>query len=164
MADVESMFHQVKVPPEDADLLRFLWWPDGDVSKELQEYRMEVHLFGATSSPSCASYVLRRCAEDNKNMFDATVVDTVLNNFYVDDYLRSVATEQEAIKLLEELTAICQTGGFRLTKWTTNSQNVLLNIPLEDQATDPILIRTHSPSRELWEYNGVFGQISSSSM
>lgn len=29
-ADVESMFHQVKVPPEDADLLRFLWWPDGN--------------------------------------------------------------------------------------------------------------------------------------
>ncbi len=55
MADVESMFHQVKVPPEDADLLRFLWWPDSDLSQELQEYRMEVHLFGATSSPSCAS-------------------------------------------------------------------------------------------------------------
>lgn len=30
MADVESMFHQVRMPAEDADLLRFLWWPDGD--------------------------------------------------------------------------------------------------------------------------------------
>lgn len=60
MADVEAMFHQVSVPPEDADLLRFLWWPDGDTSKDLVEYRMAVHLFGATSSPSCASYALRR--------------------------------------------------------------------------------------------------------
>lgn len=136
MADVESMFHQVKVPPEDADLLRFLWWPDGDTSKEMQEYRMEVHLFGATSSPSCASYALRRCAEDNKNMFGAAVVDTVLNNFYVDDCLKSVATEQEAVRLLQDLKAICQTGGFRLTKWTTNNRNVLLNIPLEDRATE----------------------------
>lgn len=24
-ADVEAMFQQVKIPPEDADLLRFLW-------------------------------------------------------------------------------------------------------------------------------------------
>lgn len=48
MADVEAMFHQVKVPPEDADLLRFLWWPDGDICKDLVEYRMVVHLFGAT--------------------------------------------------------------------------------------------------------------------
>ena len=136
MADVESMFHQVKVPPEDADLLRFLWWPDGDVSQELQEYRMEVHLFGATSSPSCASYALRRCAEDNKNSFDAAVVDTVLHNFYVDDCLRSVASEQEADKLHQDLKAICQTGGFKLTKWMTNNRDVLSNIPQEDRATE----------------------------
>ncbi|KAL7874304.1 hypothetical protein SRHO_G00052740 [Serrasalmus rhombeus] len=136
MADVESMFHQVKVPPEDADLLRFLWWPDGDISKELQEYRMEVHLFGATSSPSCASYALRRCAEDNVSTFNVAAVETVLNNFYVDDCLKSVNSEQEAIKLLHDLTAICQAGGFRLTKWTTNSRNVLLTIPLEDRATE----------------------------
>lgn len=136
MADVESMFHQVKVPPEDADLLRFLWWPDGDVSQELQEYRMEVHLFGATSSPSCACYALKRCAEDNKSSFDAIVVDTVLCNFYVDDCLKSVASEQEAVKLYEDLKAICLTGGFRLTKWMTNNRDVLSNIPQEDRATE----------------------------
>ncbi|XP_054869314.1 uncharacterized protein LOC129349591 [Amphiprion ocellaris] len=136
MADVESMFHQVQVPPEDADLLRFLWWPEGDVSQELQEYRMQVHLFGATSSPSCASYALKRCAEDNKDRFDAVAVDTVLHNFYVDDCLKSVASEQEAVKLHQDLTAICQAGGFRLTKWMTNSQNVLSSIPPEDRATE----------------------------
>lgn len=27
MSDVEAMFHQVQVPEEDVDLLRFLWWP-----------------------------------------------------------------------------------------------------------------------------------------
>ncbi|KAM3875257.1 uncharacterized protein ACN63O_000311 [Diretmus argenteus] len=136
MADVESMFHQVKVPPEDVDLLRFLWWPDGDVSQESQEYRMEVHLFGATSSPSCASYALRRCAEDNKDRFDSAVVDAVLHNFYVDDCLRSVASEQEAVKLHQDLKAICHTGGFRLTKWMTNNRNVLSSIPQEDRATE----------------------------
>lgn len=136
MADVESMFYQVKVPPEDADLLGFLWWLDGGVSQELQEYRMEVHLFGATSSPSCTSYALRRCAEDNKNSFDAAIVDTVLHNFYVDDCLRSVASKQEAVKLYQDLNAICQTGGFRLTKWMTNNQNVLSSIPQEDRATE----------------------------
>ncbi|TWW67378.1 hypothetical protein D4764_02G0004190 [Takifugu flavidus] len=28
MVDIESMFYQVRVPGTDADLLRFLWWPD----------------------------------------------------------------------------------------------------------------------------------------
>ncbi|KAL0152844.1 hypothetical protein M9458_051849, partial [Cirrhinus mrigala] len=40
MADIESMFYQVKVPAEDSDLLRFLWWSKGDLSKDLEEFRM----------------------------------------------------------------------------------------------------------------------------
>ena len=31
MADIEGMFHQVRVTPEDCDVLRYLWWPDGDM-------------------------------------------------------------------------------------------------------------------------------------
>ena len=40
MADVENMFHQVRVPSEDYDVLTFLWWPNGNTSKELDEYQM----------------------------------------------------------------------------------------------------------------------------
>ncbi len=47
MADIDGMFHQVKVPEEDKDFLRFLWWPDGNTNYPLPEYRMTVHLFGA---------------------------------------------------------------------------------------------------------------------
>ncbi|XP_022595647.1 WD repeat-containing protein 17-like, partial [Seriola dumerili] len=65
MADIESMFHQVQVPPDDRDLLRFLWWPKGDTQQLPIEHRMKVHLFGATSSPSCANFALRKCAEDH---------------------------------------------------------------------------------------------------
>ncbi|KAJ8375703.1 hypothetical protein SKAU_G00062830 [Synaphobranchus kaupii] len=35
----------------------------GDNSQETVEYKMVVHLFGAASSPSCASFALRKCAE-----------------------------------------------------------------------------------------------------
>ena len=55
MADIEAMFYQVKVPFRDRDFLRFLWWPKGDLSESPKEFRMTVHLFGATSSPSCAN-------------------------------------------------------------------------------------------------------------
>lgn len=34
-ADIEAMFHQVKVPIKDRDLLRFLWWPDGDCRQNM---------------------------------------------------------------------------------------------------------------------------------
>lgn len=92
MADVEAMFYQVKVPDEDSDLLRFLWWTSGDISQEMVEYKMVVHLFGATSSPSCASVAVRKCAEDSRDESNVQAVDTVLHNFYVDGCLKSLVT------------------------------------------------------------------------
>lgn len=85
MADIESMFHQVRIPEDDCDLLRFLWWPDGDCSKNLEEYKMVVHIFGATSSPSCANFALQQCAKDNREEFDTETVSIVLKKMYVDD-------------------------------------------------------------------------------
>ncbi|KAK3752078.1 hypothetical protein QZH41_005573 [Actinostola sp. cb2023] len=83
VADIEAMFHQVQVDPKDQDALRFLWWPNDDLSQEPVQFRMRVHLFGATSSPSCASFGLRKTAEDNRNEFSETVIDSALRNFYV---------------------------------------------------------------------------------
>lgn len=136
MADVESMFHQVKVPDEDSDLLRFVWWPDGDFNQELTDFRMTVHLFGATSSPSCANFALRKCAEDNKPYFNQDVVDKVLHCFYVDDCLVSVASEEKAISLCYDLISICAKGGFKLTKWISNREKVIAAIPEEHRAKE----------------------------
>ena len=136
MADVEAMFHQVKVAEDDSDLLRFLWWPGGDYNLALAEHKMTVHLFGATSSPSCASFALRKCAEDQSQEFRAEVVQTVLQNFYVDDCLKSVATEEEAITMCQDLMKICSHGGFRLTKWVSNRRKVLDSIPKAELAKE----------------------------
>lgn len=134
MADIKSMFYQVRVPDIDADLLRFLWWPGGNVNEESAEYRMCVHLFGATSSPSCAAYALRRTAEDSAMNTTPEATQTVLKNFYVDDCLESVASEGQAVALVKELTTLCAKGGFHLTKWVSNSKIVLSSVPAHEQA------------------------------
>lgn len=85
------------------------------------EHRMRVHIFGAVSSPSCANYALRRTAADNKDDFKVEVTDTIYNNFYVDDCLKSLPTEEDALPLVVDLVDICAKGGFQLVKWTSNS-------------------------------------------
>lgn len=62
MADIQAMFHQVKVNEGDTDFLHFLWWPQGNVDDAPTEFRMTVHLFGAVSSPGIASFALKRTA------------------------------------------------------------------------------------------------------
>ncbi|XP_068738205.1 uncharacterized protein, partial [Montipora capricornis] len=134
MSDIEAMFYQVQVPPRDCDYLRFLWWPDGDLNKDPEEYQMLVHLFGGASSPSCANFALKKTAEDNKAAFDAITVETVKRNFYVDDCLKSVATNPGAIRLVGELREMLSKGGFRLTKWISNSRDVISCVPEIERA------------------------------
>lgn len=69
MGDIEAMFHQVKVEKKHVDFLCFIWWLGGDVSLTPLEDHMTVPIFGAVSSPSCASYALRKTAEDNKQYY-----------------------------------------------------------------------------------------------
>ena len=132
-ADVEAMFLQVMVPDEQRNYLRFLWWPGGDETKPIQELRMTRHLFGATSSPSCANYALRRTGEDHRDGFGEEVVETLKRNFYVDDVVKATASEDEAAELALDLKQLCAKGGFRLTKFSSNSVAVLRRIPKEDR-------------------------------
>ena len=76
---------------------------------------MVVHIFGSTSSPSCASFGLRKTAQDYAGEFDHEVIDTFLKNFYVDDCLKSVPSSEVAIKLREDLCELLSKGGFRLS-------------------------------------------------
>jgi hypothetical protein len=96
---------------------------------------MRVHLFGATSSPSCANFGLRKTAEDHEGEFDKETVKTVRKNFYVDDCLKSVATVERATRLAGQLRAMLAKGGFRLTKWASNSREVLASIPPDERAS-----------------------------
>ena len=89
---LECMLYQVKVPADQWDMLRFLWWHAGDVDKEIVECRMHAHIFGATSSPAVAKFALRKTALDNASSFSPKGVETVQRSFYVDDCLPSVAT------------------------------------------------------------------------
>ena len=136
MGDIEAMFHQVRVSPQHRNALRFLWWKDGNVKLEPDVYRMMVHLFGGVWSPSCASFSLRRTAEDHRHDFDPETVRTVMENFYADDCLKAVATEDKAERLVQELCQLLSRGGFRLTKWISNSKRVLDSIPAEDRAKE----------------------------
>ena len=136
MADIEAMFHQVQVPDDQCDFLRFLWWPDGNLELPIQEYQMTVHLFGAASSPSCCNFALKETAKDMEHESGPLAADTIRRNFYVDDCLRSVKDEQTAIELIQGLCQACEHGGFNLTKFTSNSRAVLESIPTEKRSKE----------------------------
>ena len=106
--DVCSMFHQIRVHPKDTDALRFLWWPSGDLDKNPVDYQMKVHLFGATSSPSCSSFCLRQVVQDFSHLHIPLTLEIVKNNFYVDDCLASFESEDIAINIVHDLRSVAK--------------------------------------------------------
>lgn len=46
MVDVEQMFHQVHVAPDDCHASQFLWWEDGDLSRNPVDHQMLVIYLG----------------------------------------------------------------------------------------------------------------------
>ena len=137
VADVEAMFRQVNVVPEDRKALPFLWWPNGELGAQAEELMMMmiVHLFGGVSSPSCANFAFKKAVEDNPSSFRPETVRTVKCNFYVEDCLKSVATDESAICFARELRELLSKGGFRLTKWLSHSHKVVESILGAERAT-----------------------------
>lgn len=116
---------------DNRDFLRFLRWPEGDLTKEVSEFQMTVHLFGAVSSPSRASFALRKTADDNQSSFPSEVVQTIKESFHVDDSLSSTGSEKEASLFVKHPTALCQKGGFILTNWVSNGRHMLQTVSEE---------------------------------
>jgi hypothetical protein len=132
MADIQSMFYQVRVPTTQRNLLQFLWWPDGNLSTEPISYQMTVHPFGGVWSPSACSYALQKAARDRSTIYSLDVVVAVSSDFYVDDFVKSIPTVEQASALVTELKSLLASAGFNLTKWLSNMPSVLSSLPKTD--------------------------------
>ena len=134
MCDVEQMFFQFKVAKEHRDFLRFLWWVNGDYNDKPAVFRMNVHLFGATSSPGCANFGLKQIANNYEAELGSEAANFVRQDFYVDDGLTSLPTTDEAINLIKKTRELCSRGGLRLHKFVSNSKAVINAVAPEDRA------------------------------
>ena len=123
-ADIEAMFMQVFVSPEDQPYLRFLW---KDNTGQPATFQYTRHIFGATDSPCVACYATRQCAKDNADKYPA-LEQITRRNIYMDDLYKAVSTPTEATQLMNDLQKLFSLGGFNLTKWTSNSQQFLTTV------------------------------------
>lgn len=127
--DIRSMFHQIRLLPEDQPLLRFLW-RDMERERSPDIYEWRVLPFGTVCSPCCAIYALQRHVRDNSSS-NEDVVDSVLTAFYVDNCLQSLSSPQQARQLLDKMRALLASGGFEVRQWASNMPEVISHLPTE---------------------------------
>ena len=86
---------------------------------------MCTHVFGDVSSGPCSNYALKRTAKKNEKKYGIETALTLIENFYVDDLLKSVNSEDDAIKLIKNVRSVCNEGGFNVTKFISKIKKVL---------------------------------------
>ena len=125
------------------------WWEEGNLNSPIVNYDMRVNLFGAVSSFSC--YALRRIAVSNTNYCGKDTADSVMRNFYINDFLRSVSDEEYAADLMSWIQKIFAAEGFDLTKFISNRKRLLMNIPdihRRGGVKDADLTKDHLPTEK----------------
>lgn len=120
--DIREMFHQISIRSPDNQAQRFLYKPSPD--RPPQIYVMDVATFGATCSPCQAQYVKNQNANDLADRYP-TAAEAIIKAHYVDDYLDSTDTVDEAVQLLSDVKYVHSQGGFEIRNFCSNSTEVL---------------------------------------
>ena len=131
MADVESMYLNVRVPVAQRNALRFLYFGS---EGELVYMRMTSHLFGRVFSGSASAYALQRMCRDNPT--SELVTDVIMRSFYVDDLARSLTSAELAREALFDTQRTLMLGSMNLTKMIANDETIVSEIPLEHRASE----------------------------
>ena len=127
MGDIEKMFLQIRLKEEDMDSHRYLW-RDLDPKATPKIYRMTRVTFGVVSSPFLAIGTIQEHVKRCKGTFPVASSE-ILRNTYVDDFASGRDNVQETLKLQQSATELMQKAAFNLTKWSSNSSELMDSLP-----------------------------------
>lgn len=125
VCDIEKMFRQIRVNPDQTFLLNILWREHP--SQELQCIELFTVTYGTNSAPFLATRVLKEIALRNKKKYPLAS-DALLTQCYMDDVLSGSNSLEELKQLHSELNDLLKVHGFSLHKWRTNCDTFKMNI------------------------------------
>ncbi|XP_062701849.1 uncharacterized protein LOC115265478 [Aedes albopictus] len=123
--DIMEMFHQIRIRFPDCQSQRFLY-RESSLDRP-QVYIMDVATFGSTCSPASAQYVKNLNAHQFSEEYPRAT-EAITKKHYVDDYLDSFHTTEEAIEVVKEVMLVHSKAGFTLRHFLSNEQSVLQGI------------------------------------
>jgi len=132
VTDIEKMYRQILVTPDDRRYQRILW--RGNISESVREFELTTVTYGLACAPFLAIRTLRQLADNEKLRFPRGSV-ALCRDCYVDDVITGASNRVDAIELQRELRQLCMAGGFPLRKWAANDSETLSGIPSEHRLT-----------------------------
>lgn len=145
-ADIEKMYRQVLVKPDQRPLQRILW--RSSPADSLKSYDLNTVTYGTASASFLAIRSLFQMGIDCES--SAPEVSTIIKrDFYVDDLLTGSHDLLQAQQLCIALSSVLKSGCFILRKWISNDPKVLKYVPESDLHPSVLEFGSHENTRTL---------------
>ncbi|XP_033225820.1 uncharacterized protein LOC117178503 [Belonocnema kinseyi] len=142
-ADIEKMYRQILVRPEDRKYQRILW---GDPNN-IKTFELKMVMFGLASAPFLAISCLQQLAEDEGHRFPRAS-RVLTKDMYVDNLLSGASTIKGALEIRNEITELLKLEGFVLRQWGSNDSQILRDLDDENIIPNCQLDTCHSDKQE----------------
>ncbi|XP_063381909.1 uncharacterized protein LOC134668358 [Cydia fagiglandana] len=120
--DVEKMYRQIVIHPDDRYLQRILW--RDDPSKPLKIFELNTVTYGTASAPFLATRCIKQLGLECE---DEVVREVIIHDFYVDDLLTGGDDLQQVLSIKSKVTSTLADAGMNLRKWKSNEPQLMLD-------------------------------------
>ncbi|XP_015123483.1 uncharacterized protein LOC107045664 [Diachasma alloeum] len=119
-ADIEKMYCQILIHPDDRQFQRVLWPYHG----KLKTFQLNTVTFGTAAAPFLAIRTIQQLARDEAQNFPRAS-KLLLRDFYVDDFISGADSLDELITIRDDMIALLSRGGFVIRQWSSNHRSAL---------------------------------------
>lgn len=119
-ADIEKMYRQIWVHPDDRRYQRVLW----RVDDKIRTFELNTVTFGVSSAPFLAIRTIQQIADEEGSKFPLAQ-KIMKRDFYVDDLISGADELDEIIEIRDDITELLKLGGFHIRQWASNHESAL---------------------------------------
>lgn len=134
-ADIRQMYLRVLIDENDTRFLRLLYRFNN--TDEITVFELSRVPFGLCCSTYLAIRTIRQLAMDECEHFP-TAASVAEKQLYMDDLAISCESTTKGVELSNQLIELFAAGGFELVKFSSNSPEVMSNIPASHRVSEAI--------------------------
>ncbi|XP_046142528.1 uncharacterized protein LOC123988000 [Osmia bicornis bicornis] len=122
-ADIEKMYRQIIIHPDDCKFQRIFWYHEGKIAV----FQLNTVTFGVSSAPFLAIRTIKQLADDESANFPLAS-QIIKRDLYVDDLLTGANSLSEILKIRDDIIALLKRGQFNIRQWASNHDHALDSI------------------------------------